>query len=247
MQISFLTRFHRRMLGPLTVVVLSLLLVTTWYMASRTSLPAKDHTEDVAAQQYPRNPPWRYGQADARFTLVLYADLECQYCRRYYPVLKAWVDQHPETNLQWHHLPLPMHEPAASRQAQLAECVGESRGQAAFWQAVTWIYQQTRGDGAGLPESISFPALTPAIQLCLNSPRPKAIVQEQASEGARDGVTATPTLKLSDNQNNRTLVLPGPVEGDALLSALDLLSADSNADQAENTEMSADVVSDMPR
>lgn len=235
------------MLGPLTALVLFLLLITVWYVASRSDSPTKGRPEVVATQHFPAGPPWRYGQADALFTLVLYADLECPYCKSYYPVLKAWVDQHPETNLQWHHLPLLMHEPAASQEAYLAECVGEFYGQAAFWQAITWIYQQTRSDGAGLPGSISYPALTPAMQVCLDSTRPKGIVQEQVSEGARDGVTATPTLKLRDNQNGRTLVLPGPVEGDALLSALDLLSADGNADQTESPEMPADVIGDMPR
>lgn len=245
---SFLSRFNRRgVLGSLTALVLSLLLIAIWYVASRSGSPTKGRPEVVATQVFPAGPPWRYGQAEARFTLILYADLECPYCKTYYPVLKAWVDRHPETNLQWHHLPLAMHEPAASRQAHLAECVGESNGHAAFWEAITWIYHQTRSDGAGLPDSISYPALTPDIQVCLDSPRPKAIVQEQANEGVRDGVTATPTLKLSDNQSGRTLVLPGPVEGDALLSALDLLSADGNTDQTESTEMPADVVGDMPR
>ena len=29
----------------------------------------------------PAGPPWRYGRADARFTVVEYADLECPFCR----------------------------------------------------------------------------------------------------------------------------------------------------------------------
>jgi hypothetical protein len=107
----------------------------------------------------------------------------------------------------------------------------------AFWQAVTWIYQQTRSDGAGIPDNMQYPALTPAIQACLDSTRPQAVIQAQADEGSRDGVTATPTLKLSDNQSGHTIVLPGPVEGDALLSALDLLLADGNSEDGENATL----------
>jgi hypothetical protein len=36
-------------------------------------------------------------------------------------------------------------------------------------------------------------------------------------------IAATPTLRLVDHRRNKTLVLHGPLEGDALLSAIDLL------------------------
>ncbi|WP_437610027.1 DsbA family protein [Erwinia sp. V71] len=248
MQSSLFSRFRfRRMLGPLMGLALIVLLVAIWYLTSQSGSPAKIHVDNAVSQNFHAGPPWRYGRADARFTLVLYADLECPYCKSYYPLLRAWIDRNPETNLQWHHLPLPMHEPAASRQAQLAECAGEVDGHAAFWQAVTWIYQQTRSDGAGIPENVQYPSLTPAMQACIDSTRTEAIIQAQANEGSREGVAATPTLKLSDNQSGRTLVLPGPVEGDALLSALDLLSIDGDTDQGRNTGTPATGSSTEPR
>lgn len=248
MQSSLFSRFPlRRMLGPLMALALTLLLVATWYLTSQSGSPAKTGAGNAVSQSFQAGPPWRYGKADARFTLVLYADLECPYCKSYYPLLRAWVDRNPEANLQWHHLPLPMHEPAATRQARLAECAGEAGGHAAFWQAVTWIYQQTRSDGAGIPENMQYPALTPEIQACLDSTRTEAIIQAQANEGSREGVTATPTLKLSDNQSGHTLVLPGPVEGDALLSALDLLLSDGDTGQGKNAGTPDDGAGNAPR
>ena len=87
-----------------------------------------------------------------------YADLECPFCRAYFVVLKRWIDAHPEVSWQWHHLPLPLHEPAASAGARLVECVGEAGGQAAFWrQAAEWVYTHTRGDGQGLPRACAIP------------------------------------------------------------------------------------------
>ncbi len=125
---------------------------------------------------------------------------------------------------------------------------GERPGShAAFWQAVTWIYQQTRSDGAGIPENMQYPALSPEIQTCLDSTRTEAIIQAQANEGSREGVTATPTLKLSDNQSGHTLVLPGPVEGDALLSALDLLSSDGDTGQERMPGHPTDGAGNAPR
>lgn len=238
MRSSLLSRLcHRNALGGLAVLVPCVLILSFFYVPHQSGSPDTAGTRHLERQHVLAGPPWRYGRADARFTVVLYGDLECPYCKSYFPVLKAWIDRYAETNLQWHHLPLPMHEPAASRQARLAECAGESEGHAAFWQAVTWIYEQTRSDGMGIPDSVSYPELTPTMQTCLNSRRAEEIVQAQASEGFRDKVTATPTVKLINNQNGQMIVLPGPVEDDALLSALDLLSTESTT---ENSKISAD-------
>lgn len=194
----------------------------------------------------PAGPPWRYGLADARFTVVEYADLECPFCRAYFAVLKRWIDQHPEVAWQWHHLPLSMHEPAASANARLVECVGQAGGHAAFWQAAEWVYSHTRGDGQGMPEGLSYPELTPEAQQCLDSERPDAVIRAQAAEAAAQNITATPTLRLQDRQSGKTLLLRGPVDGDALLSAIDLLAA-GGADAPSTKEMPAEPIGDMPR
>ena len=180
--------------------------------------------ELLSENRNPAGPPWIYGRADARFTLIEYADLECPYCREYFSVLRQWIDANPEVKWQWHHLPLSIHDPVATRAARLAECVGESGGNAAFWSTIDWIYQHTRGDGAGLPADVQIPGMSPKIQACLDGPRPDAVVQAQANEAARDGIAATPTLRLIDHETGKTLTLQGPVEGDALLSAIDLLT-----------------------
>lgn len=215
--------------------------------ASATAAAAADRPFPSA----PAGPPWRYGRPDARFTVVEYADLECPFCRAYFPVLKRWIDGHPEVNWQWQHLPLSMHEPAASVEAQLVECVGKTQGQDAFWQAVEWVYTRTRGDGQGVPEGSRYPDLTPATQQCLDGDEATTVIHAQASTAARDGVTATPTLRLEDHASGRTLLLHGPAEGDALLSAIDWLAAGGDGGTAAASspakEMPADPVGDMPR
>lgn len=199
--------------------------VTAWALLR----PAPETPESPAppaastSQALPPGPPWLLGSPDARYTLTLYADLECPFCRSYVPTLTAWVEQHPETRLRWHHLPLPAHEPQASALASLAECAGASGGHAAFWQTVAWIYAHTRGNGQGLPDGTQPPGLDAAA--CLASGQPQATVREQAQGAARNGIAATPTLRLHDERSGQALLLPGPAEGDALLSALDLLAA----------------------
>jgi hypothetical protein len=49
------------------------------------------------------------------------------------------------------------------------------------------------------------------------------VIHAQAEEAAQHGVSVTPALRLRDRESGKTLLLHGPVEGDALLSAIDLL------------------------
>ncbi|MGK8652407.1 DsbA family protein, partial [Pseudomonas aeruginosa] len=190
---------------------------------------------------------------EGRFTLTLYADLECPFCREYFPQLKHWVGNNTDVALQWHHQPLAAHEPAASDEARLAECAAEAGGHAAFWQAVEWVYAHTRSDGQGLPDGLQYPESTPAIKQCMASERPGAAIRVQASEATKSGVTATPSLRLLDRQTGQAILLQGPIEGDALLSAMDMLAAGDMASDAAaspatpTSEMPADVVGDMPR
>src|SRR5690606_31086540 len=133
-----------------------------------------------------------------------------------------------------------------------AECAGGVGGRTAFWQAIAWVYQHTRGDGQGVPANIPIPSLTPELKACLDSTRPDAVIQAQADEATQAGVVATPTLRLIGNHTGTALVLPaGPVAGDALWSAIDLLMSmegeTAEAPETRTEEMPADVVGDMPR
>lgn len=193
-------------------------------------------------------PPWIYGDADARFTVIEYADLECPHCKSYHAPLMQWIDTNPDVRLQWHHLPLSDHEPAASQEAVLVECAGRTAGPSAFWAAIDWIYAHTQDSGRGVPESTKYPELTAALRACLADPNVHAVVQQQAAQARQDQIAATPTLRIEDRQTGRRLTLPGALDGDALSSALDLLSApeEPGIDLSEPSRMPADVVSDMP-
>ncbi|HAR06302.1 MAG TPA: disulfide bond formation protein DsbA, partial [Pseudomonas sp.] len=107
----------------------------------------------------------------------------------------------------------------------------------------------TRGDGQGLPEGLRYPDLTPAMQGCLDSDRPDTVIRAQAVEAAQQGIAATPTLLLRDRDTGKTLLLHGPMDGDALLSALDLLAAGdtASAESSHPPDMPAGVAGDMPR
>lgn len=234
------------------LLVATAMAVIVLYIA--VTMRASEVHDGIAIEaSFPTGPPWHYGPADARFTVIAYADLECPHCEAQFPVLRQWIDENADVNWQWHHLPLAQHEPAATEEARLAECAGETAGHAAFWRTVAWIYEHTRGGGRGLPAGASPPGMTHALQECLASDRPDALIRTQADEAARDGIAATPTLRLIDHQTGRSLWLPaGAVGNDALLSAVDWLAAPHGdsivADPAQGvSNVSADTVSGTPR
>ena len=244
-QVQAFRRRHGRPRWPWVVATALVALLLIWLMyrlpgESSTQSPTPVSTAQAAG------PPWQMGNPEGRFTMMLYADLECPFCREYFPQLKRWVSRNADVALQWHHQPLAAHEPAASAEARLAECAAEVGGHAAFWQAVEWVYAHTRSDGQGLPDGLRYPESTPAVEQCMASERADAVIRGQAAEATKSGVTATPSLRLLDRQTGQAILLQGPIEGDALLSVMDMLSADEPP-ATPATEMPADVVSDMPR
>lgn len=245
-------RDRRHRLAPTAVLVglLGAAVVAYWASSTRRADAPVAISAPLATVQSgaASGPPWTLGPASARFTVVAYSDFECPYCQRYLPHLMRWVGETQDVALRWHHLPLPGHEPAASQSAHLAECLGEAGGATAFWQAVTWIYQNSRGDGQGISPDKTPVGVTPDVQACLASERPQAIVRAQAEEAAAAGVHATPTVQILDRATGQAVTLAGPVEDDVLLSALDWLASNGHQSaQSENNEMPADEVGDMPK
>lgn len=235
---SFLYRHRVWSIAGAVVVLAVLFLVRT--LSNSNSPSVKVDVPSAAG------PPWHQGPRSARFTVIIYADLECPYCQSYTPLLRHWVDMQPDVNLQWRHLPLSIHQPAAGEHARWVECVGTLQGHERFWEAVSWVYEHTRGGGLGLPPGLEYPAQDQAVRSCMDSEQTAAAIKTQAKEAQQMGLEATPSLRLVDHSSERTMTLTGPILGDALLSALDLLSApDTGMDSPSG--LSADVVSDKPR
>ncbi|HDS1368482.1 TPA: DsbA family protein [Stenotrophomonas maltophilia] len=251
-QVQAFRHRRRRSRWPWALAVVLAALLVIW-LASRPNdeSASPPDTPDGASQVV--GPPWQMGNPEGRFTLTLYADLECPFCREYFPQIKQWVGSNADVVLQWHHLPLAAHEPAASAEARLVECAAEAGGHAAFWQAVEWVYAHTRSDGQGLPDGLRYPESTPAIEQCQASERADAVIRAQTGEAMKGGVTATPSVRLLDRQTGRAVLLQGPIEGDALLSAMDMLAAEDPASDTAaapatpTSEMPAEVVGDMSR
>lgn len=224
----------------LVAVLLTGAALAGWHLSGGASVLDSGGGSDRASAA-PRA-AWIYGERpDSRFVITIYADLECPHCRTYFPALRSWIDRHPQAELHWRHLPLAFHEPTATTLAVTAECMGELRGREAFWDTVAWTFLHTNGNGRGLPVGVSIPGMTPAVEACIGSQRPADIVREDVLLATREGIDATPTLKLEDRTTGKQLVLAGAVEDDALLSALDLLSDEDESGQVLDHDLPAGV------
>ncbi|MEE2577583.1 thioredoxin domain-containing protein, partial [Pseudomonas aeruginosa] len=81
---------HRRPRWPwaLTAALVALLLI---WLVSRSPGESSSQSPTPASTAQMAGPPWKMGNPEGRFTLTLYADLECPFCREYFPQLKRWV------------------------------------------------------------------------------------------------------------------------------------------------------------
>lgn len=184
----------------------------------------------------PAPPTFIYGNPQARFTLVEYADLECPYCKAAFPQLKQLVERTPELNWQWQHLPLAMHGEAAEYEARLVTCAGWLGGNGMFWQAVEAVYRRSGGNGAGLAVPINQLGLQPKVSLdqlqecAQENDKVRQLVADQAAVAARKQIDATPTYELRDNRSGRGIGLAALLDDAGLLSAIDWLATQGEKD-----------------
>lgn len=170
--------------------------------------------------------PWVYGPTKARWTITEYADLECPFCKTYTPLLKAWVKEQKDVNLQWSHLPLEIHGPAARREARQVECAGKFGGADAFWQAVDQVFARTHSNGQGFEGQLELADIDHKdLETCSKEDIKVAIhIDRQRQEATAAGINATPSMVVRDNETGRTIKLEGSTDGVTLLSAIDWLA-----------------------
>ncbi|AIC21884.1 hypothetical protein EY04_24125 [Pseudomonas chlororaphis] len=175
--------------------------------------------------------PWVYGPTKARWTITEYADLECPFCKTYTPLLKAWVKEQKDVNLQWSHLPLEIHGPAARREARQVECAGKLGGTDAFWQAVDQVFARTHSNGQSFEGQLELIGIDHKdLETCSKEDIKVAIhIDRQRQEATAAGINATPTIVVLDNETGRTIKLEGPADSVTLLSAIDWLAQRVNS------------------
>ncbi|HVP41981.1 MAG TPA: thioredoxin domain-containing protein [Terriglobales bacterium] len=182
--------------------------------------PARDHVE---------------GDPDAEITIIEYSDFECPFCKAFFDIPRTVVKrQAGKVNLAWRHFPLSLHNPAAEREAQAAECAAIAGSAAAFWAYAEQIMTLTASNGKGIPQDGGNPLVTVAKRLgidgarfeaCLASGQGRQRVADDRDDALGAGITATPGIILRHHKTGKIIAFTGGVSIGRLESQIQELLA----------------------
>jgi protein-disulfide isomerase len=167
-----------------------------------------DPFADVAAKLHVGDSP-TLGPADAKVTLIEFADFECPACRQLDVILRDLLPKHPEVRLVFKQYPLTDIHPWAMTAALATQCVYE-QNPPAFWKMHDAIYD---AQDIITPDNAWDKFLDLANQnginagtykACMADPKTTAQINSTIEEGHSLNITATPTTFV----NNRRIVGP---------------------------------------
>jgi len=158
---------------------------------------AADPFADVRSKLHVGKSP-AIGPADAKITLIEFADLECPSCRQLDYVLRGLLPEHPEIRLVFKHYPLTDIHPWAMTAAIATQCAYEQNPDT-FWKMHDTIFdEQNVISPTGAWDKMLDLATKLGLQIdpyraCMTNPETAAQVKETMDEGHALNVTATPT------------------------------------------------------
>jgi protein-disulfide isomerase len=133
------------------------------------------------------------GPADAKVTIVEFADFQCPYCSRAAQTVDKVLARYPgQVRLVFRHFPLSFHE-KAQKASEAAACAQE---QGHFWQFYDVLFaDQSRLDVDALKASAAKLQLdSKKFDECLDSGRASAAVVKDLEAGQELGVRGTPAF-----------------------------------------------------
>ena len=177
-----------------------------------------------------------YGKPDAVISIIEYSDFECPYCKQFSSVPIEVVNQMPgEVNVVWRDFPLQFHEPMASKEAAAAICVGQQKGNDAFWKFNEGIFKNTLTNGQGLPKSNNIDPLQALAneqgidieqyKTCISSESVQKRINADIEDGRNAGISGTPGVILVNHKTGGFNVLAGAVPVESLKDAVEKLLA----------------------
>ena len=171
-----------------------------------------------------------YGDAAAPYSVIVYSDLECPFCKRFAGVAeKAAAMAGEKVNVVWRHYPLDFHGEIAVQEAVVAECVSRQAGDKGFFKFVDAVLAATQSNGKGLPGGVT--ALTALanvagandvtlLKACAGDTSVVTRVQGDLEDGIQAGIEGTPGLILRDNRSGRAQVVGGALPQEQMERAL---------------------------
>lgn len=170
---------------------------------------------------------WVKGNRNARFALVEYSDIDCPFCVRFHPTAQKLIQERKD-DFMWvyRHFPLDSLHPNARRKAEAAECAGKIGGNDKFWAFLDEAVAQ--GSSVG-PDKMGDIAAkvgvnASAFKTCYDGNQTKDLVAADEASGSKAGVQGTPGNILLDTQTGNTIVVPGAVPYETLVTYIQKLT-----------------------
>jgi protein-disulfide isomerase len=155
------------------------------------------------------------GSPEAPLTMVEFTDLQCPFCREYAAttfdeIKKNWIDTGRLRYIS-RDFPLDFH-PYAMPAARAARCAGE---QGKFWEMRMALMRNANllSPGYITKTAADLKLNAKAFAECTASPKYDAEIEAETVEGARIGVSGTPTFVIGKS-------LPDAVAGPMIVGAL---------------------------
>jgi len=167
-----------------------------------------DPLAETRSKLHPGNSP-AMGPADAKITLIEFADFECPSCRQLDRILRDLLPQHPNIRLIYKDFPLTTIHPWAMTAALAGQCAAQ-QSPASFWKMHDIIFDaQDLITPSNVWEKVSDFANqvglnTEKLQACMSNPDTLNQIEKTTAEGNELKVTATPTIFV----NGRRVVGP---------------------------------------
>ena len=193
---------------------------------------AEAYARQAAAPQTMPDPAMHiYGNAQARTTLIEFADLECPYCKRFHDTLRRIVDaSEGQVNWRWRHFPLDFHNPAAGQEAMAAECVAREKGNRGFWVFIQAVLERTRGGGGGVPDlkAAVEAAGTPwdKVSACMNRPDAGNPIAEDMAKARAYEISGTPATVILDNKTGEHHLVQGLRKAQDILAGIERMEGE---------------------
>ncbi|MBI5793923.1 thioredoxin domain-containing protein [Candidatus Uhrbacteria bacterium] len=207
-----------RWLTFLTIGVLSIIVFIFFGLRLRPiEIPKIESVSEAGSQAQPTITfvnPWK-GAEDAKVTMVVFSDFQCDACATLATSLDVALKTYPDdVRLVWKNLPNESLHPLATPAAIAAHCAAD---QNTFWE----FHDELFAKQAYLSESL-FTQIASSIglnvdkfQSCYDKRDTLPIVTKDYEEGLALGLTSTPSLYVGDQ------LLIGAIDVQELLSVIE--------------------------
>lgn len=163
-----------------------------------------------------------YGKPAADFSLIVWIDPECPYCKDLGQTPEKVVDASGgQVNLAVRLMPLSFHGRAAFISSATAICIGKQVSSAGYYRFLGRYLALTRTNGAGLPETPgqSSEALAreagvtdlAALDACVHAPETIQQMGEGYQAATDAGVAGTPAIVVRDNLTGDVAMADGAI------------------------------------